>query len=194
MIGKLFGKDSFADMKDYLRTRQVSYMTTHKSALTVWINKLDEDYLGSGLYESYNYLYDESKKRILAKEFVAACPVDVYIYDQSDQLVASVIEGRIYCNGDVTVGLVVDTKIVRFYKGADYRIEYVGNDWGVMDVTISEFNKDEEKVRVVNYYNLNLETETTYREFAHWEISNNENIIKDPTSKSTMLLCLMTIL
>ena len=162
-IVKLFGKDTYAATREYLRTRQQFYGTTHTEALTAWIYLLEEDYPGSGLYEQYQGLIDTIYDEYCSKEFLAACPVDVYVYDDSDRLVASVVDGCVSNDGDVLIALIGDTKVVRFYNGDEnYRIEYVGTDQGEMDITISEFNSNEEVVRTVNYNDVELQDGTAY--------------------------------
>ena len=92
---------------------------------------MEDDYPGSGKYEEFEQKIDETRNRILKKEIVAACPVNVYVYDQQDNIVASVVDGRVSCSADdVMIALVGDEKIIRLYNGADYHIEYVGYDWG----------------------------------------------------------------
>lgn len=156
IIEFLSGKDNFTDVKSYYRNRQVWYNIEHEKFLTGWVDYLEEDYPNTGLYAYYQHLLDESDKRILTKEFVAACPIDVYVYDQSGELAASIVDGRVSCFGDVMIALIDDTKVVRFYDNQDYRIEYVGTSAGEMDVTVTEFNTDEEVVRTVNYYDVAL--------------------------------------
>lgn len=161
-ICKIYGSDSYGDLKEFLSLRQKTYYHYHELALIFWIYYLEEDYPNSGLYESYEYLIEESVERRSSKEYVAACPIDVYVYDESDQLVASIVNGRVRCDGNITVALSGDRKIVRFYDDQNYRIEYVGTDVGEMDVTISEYNEMGESVRTINYYDVALECGETY--------------------------------
>lgn len=158
----LSGKDNFTDAKSYYRMRQVRYAVEYENFLTAWVNFLDEDYPDSGLYAFYQHLLGESNQRILTKEFVAACPIDVFVYNESNELVASIIDGRVSCSGNVMIALIDDTKVIRFYDDQDYRIEYIGTSAGEMDVTISEFNADEEVVRTVNYYDVALTNDKIY--------------------------------
>lgn len=161
-IMELFGQDTYSDTKEYLRIRQAIYADQHNAARTAWIPELETDYPGSGLYERYDALYNGTEAQNLAKEFVVACPVNVYIYDQGDNLIASCIDGRIFSNGDVMIASQGDTKIVRIYEGASYRMELVGTDIGDMEITISEFDKNEETVRTVNYHNVPLKKGSIY--------------------------------
>lgn len=75
-------------------------------------------------------MLDESLKRVVHKEYHVACPVDVFVYDQKDNLVAYVENNKAYSNGDITVMVENDIKTLYFYDDMEYRIEYVGNDSG----------------------------------------------------------------
>ena len=161
-VAKAFGKDTYEEAKDYLRTCQVSYTINHETAKTAWIYELEYQYPTSGLYEYYKHLIEESAARVEAKEFIAACPVDVYVYDQEDKLIASIVDGVVSCDGDVMVALSGERKIVRFFDDQNYRIEYVGTDTGDMDVTISEFDGEGVIDRTVNYYNVALQKGIKY--------------------------------
>ena len=158
----LSGKDNFSDAKSYYRQRLKNYNASYEGFLWEWVDSLLEDYPNTGLYAYYQPLLDASMKRNFTKEFAAACPIDVYVYDQSDELAASIVDGRVSCFGDVMIALIDDTKIVRFYDNQDYRIEYVGTSAGEMDITVTEFNIDEEAVRTVNYYDVALTDGKTY--------------------------------
>ena len=161
-VAKAFGKDTYEEAKDYLRTCQVSYTINHETAKTAWIYELEYQYPTSGLYEYYKHLIEESAARVEAKEFIAACPVDVYVYDQEDKLIASIVDGVVSRDGDVMVALSGERKIVRFFDDQNYRIEYVGTDTGDMDVTISEFDGEGVIDRTVNYYNVALQKGIKY--------------------------------
>lgn len=161
-VAKAFGKDTYEEAKDYLRTCQVNYTINHETAKTAWIYELEYQYPTSGLYEYYKHLIEESAARVEVKEFIAACPVDVYVYDQEDKLIASIVDGVVSCDGDVMVALSGERKIVRFFDDQNYRIEYVGTDTGDMDVTISEFDGEGVIDRTVNYYNVALQKGIKY--------------------------------
>lgn len=164
-IAKLFGGEiyDYSGTKSYLRTRQVNYAVEHETALTAWIYELEVDYPDTGLEEQYNSWFEQSAERMANKEFVAACPVDVYVYDASNNIVASVVNGRVSCeNPDIMIALIDDTKVVRFYGSQNYRIEYKGTDTGNMDITVSEFDDTGAATRKVNYYNVPLSNQTQY--------------------------------
>lgn len=130
--------------------------------MTSWIYYLEEDYPDSGLYEKYYSLYIQDKDLTVTKKYIAACPVDVYIYDSADNLVAYVIDNKPYCSGNLTVAVVDDTKELCFYDDEEYRIEYVGNDMGTMDLTITEYGSDGAEQRNVCFYDINLSDGRTY--------------------------------
>lgn len=162
-IEQAFGKESYDEVKEAIRGIQKSYQVSHVGAETNWVFYLEDDYPGSGLYELYEQTIDKTRNAILKKEIAAACPVNVYVYDSSDNVVASVVDGRVSCDADdIMIALLGDQKIVRFYDGADYRVEYVGYDTGNMNIAISEFDESESAVRTVDYYNVALNDGTTY--------------------------------
>lgn len=163
-IQELFGSDAYSDIKNYLRIRQVKYTVEHEAALTAWIDQLGVDYPNSELENQYGSWFEQSTERISTKEFVAACPVNVYVYNSSGKLIASVSDNRVSCEDpNIMIALMNDTKIVRFYGDQNYYIEYVGTDTGTMDVTISEFDDNEEIVRKINYYDISLEDNAKYK-------------------------------
>ncbi len=163
LLHKIFGNQSYEDLKESINSYRNEYASSYVEAQTGWVLHLEEDYPGSGLYEKYAHLIDPSNLSKLKKEFHAACPINVYVYDQSNNVVASVVDNRVSCQADdLMIALLGDEKVIRFYDNADYRVEYTGYDDGDMDVTISEFDESENTMRTVNYYNVPLTNQTTY--------------------------------
>ncbi|MCD7982237.1 MAG: hypothetical protein LUF32_08015, partial [Clostridiales bacterium] len=164
-IGALFDQteaDQRGSIKSSIDSIQRSYTSSHESVLTGWISYLEEDYPDSGLYEQYYGLFEESLNRILTKKYVAACPVDVYVYDGDDNLVAYVSGGIPYCSANITVLIRDDTKTLYFYNDEEYRIEYIGTDTGTMDLTISEYDEEGNTQRDVYFYDIALSDGKTY--------------------------------
>jgi len=161
-VTEFFGQDNYSGTKEAIQTYQKSYAVTHESLLTSWIYDLELDYPNSGLYEQYEHLSEDSLQRIQEKEWVAACPVDVYVYDEADQLVASIVDGKPYSNGTVLAAVNGEKKILRFFDGADYRLKYVGSANGTMDVTVKEYGGESQVVRTANFYDLGLTAGTAY--------------------------------
>lgn len=137
-----------------------SYLESHETILTSWVHHLLDDY--PELYDTYSPLLDESLERVVRKEYHAACPVDVFVYDQKDNLVAYVENNKAYSNGDITVAVENDTKTLYFYDDTEYRIEYVGNDSGKMDLTVTEYSNEGEKIRDAYFYNIPLTKGQSY--------------------------------
>ncbi len=163
LLHKIFGNQSYEDLKKSIDSYRNDYASSYVEAQTGWVLHLEGDYPGSGLYEKYAHLIAPSNIRKLKKEFRAACPINVYVYDQSNNVVASVVDDRVSCQvDDLMVALLGDEKVIWFYDNADYRVEYTGYDDGDMDVTISEFDESENTMRTVNYYNVPLTNQTTY--------------------------------
>lgn len=173
--GLLGHADDIKKAKEAIEALQRLYSSTYESSQTIWINYLPEDYPGSDLYEIYEPLLDESDNRILAQKWVAACPVDVYVYDSEDHLVASVVDNRVFCGGDLTVALDGDVKTLCFYEDTDdYYIRYVGNDSGNMDVTVKEYQNGVVE-KTVNFYDIPLSDGTAYEA----EAMTSECVLKE---------------
>ena len=71
------------------------------------------------------------------------CPVDVYVYDRNENIVAAIINNRVdesyqgvYCN------VIGDEKQV-YLTGSDYSIKIIGNDEGTMEYSIQEYYEGE---------------------------------------------------
>ncbi len=167
-IQQLFGKgdgDGLERAKKGIQSFKALYRSNHVSAETMWIYSLEDDFPGSGLYEQYEPNIQKAIDRYMKKEITAACPVNVYVYNAANALVASVEDGRVSCSvDDLAIVREGDQKTIRFYNDADYRVEYKGYDTGTMDITVSEFGKDDihTAVREVNYYDVPLTKDTQY--------------------------------
>lgn len=189
-LKELLGGSDYEGLKNAINRAKDEYAQHYTLSETDWIAHLEEDYPGSGLYELYSAIYEaitgSGGNVKLVKQIIAACPVDVYVYDQSNNVVASVIDGRVSCSkDDVMIALVDNQKIIRFYDGADYRIEYIGYNTGDMDITITEFNGNENIQRTVNYYDLALTNGKTYSMDANDEILKPYDLV-DKASNSTV--------
>ncbi len=149
-------------LKNSIGSIQRSYNVSHEMALTGWIDHLEEDYPGSNMEEQYRAEADERREKQPKKKYVAACPVDVYVYDQNNSLVASVVDREPSCTGNLTIAVNGDKKEILFYDNNEYRIEYVGTDEGTMDVTVTEYDELESVVRDVYFYDVPLEKDKKY--------------------------------
>lgn len=155
--------DPWQSNKINIANIQLNFNNVHEQMLSSWINYLMEDYPDQPeLYDKYQSLREESMNRILNKKYLAACPVDVYVYDLDNNLVAYVKDNKAYSNGEVTVVVENDTKALYFYNDNEYRLEYVGNDSGKMDLTVTEYGDDEKELRKVYFYDVPLTDGQTY--------------------------------
>lgn len=165
-LASWLGDTTQKNLKNKISTIQNAYKTSYWGAETLWVNYLEDDYPNSGLYEKYSYLLsDDAIKSFfnLKKEVKAACPVNVYVYDEEDHLVAYVEDGIVSCSvDDLVIVQDGDEKIIRFYGNANYRVEYSGYDEGTMDIVITEFDNDTQIARTVNYNNLPVTNSQIY--------------------------------
>ncbi len=148
-------------VKDEIKTIQNKYKSLHQSNFDDWAEKCLVSY--PKIYKKYK---DEGKGGIfdIIKWYSIKCPVDVYVYDEKDNLVASVIGNRVFCKegADLTVMCVDDQKMLYFYDSDNtYKIKYAATDAGTMDIDIKEF-KEEKATRTVKYVNVPLEKDLVY--------------------------------
>lgn len=142
------------------------YLQQYWQAQTVWIDSLKNDFPNSGLYEKYSQLLDSkpmTSSSGLKKKSMAWCPINVYVYDVQDNLVAYIEDGMVGCSADdLMIAQNGDEKIIRFYNDASYRVEYKGYDTGDMDIIVNEFDDSANIERTVNYNNVPLNNGKTY--------------------------------
>ena len=121
----------------------------------------------------YAGLTDSKRKTIedsIIREFnvtcydlhIAACPVDVNVYDSSNNLVVSIVNNEIIVD-ELPCSVEDDVKYI-FTFDDEYRFEFIGNDTGTMDYQVQEFNSDSEVVRTVNHYDVALTKGKHYTE------------------------------
>ncbi len=99
--------------------------------------------------------------------FKVNCPVNVEVYDENSQLVGRIINNTIdetIFQSDNAISIYVDGDEKTFIipSDCDYTVKYIGNDIGVMDLTIGEFDEDLEEVIRVNFYDIDLNNGKTY--------------------------------
>ena len=171
------------ETKDSIKTFQNSYRTALHGAETGWIYCLEEDYPGSGRFEKYEPLIEESINT-LTKEVKVQCPVNVYVYDQSGTIVAYVADGKMSCLADdLIIAVEGDEKTICFLNDADYRIECIGYDSGDMDIAVIEHTDDEAIVRNVNYNGLSVTDGGVYSMEVDSQVLANPYELKDATDE-----------
>ncbi len=143
------------------------YEEDYVGVLSNWIIELSIDYPEE--YVKYRH-YLEPENKVLSKVYEIACPVDLYIFDANNSLVATVINDipKIY---DDTIGIGVENSKKYLYftdKCNDYVIKYVGTDEGEMDIKVTEY-QDDLSTRSVELNRVELTTETQYMS----EVTNN---------------------
>ncbi len=131
--------------------------TKHKRVLTNWVNYLEEDFPLE--YDKYKKILNKNLQRV--KEYKAHCPVDVYVYDSKNTLVASVINNIPSTSG---ISVVVENDEKTFYlpEGEEYSFTYIGNDTGVMDIEILERDTNDTILRNTTFNNIALSKGETY--------------------------------
>lgn len=162
-IAALLGAGNHEGVKNSIKGFQQSYYTNYAlSILSSWIYGLTDDYPNSGLYERYEALLDKNYEKTFTKKYGVACPVDVYVYDKDEQLVAYVIDNKPYSTGDITVVVEGTAKTLYFYDSDKYQIRYIGTGVGDMEVSMEEYDQKGNIIRQVDYCKVPLSEEITY--------------------------------
>lgn len=163
-LSKIWNPDQFESPLKYISMRQKKYMNTSELSKTGWVNTLDVDFPGSGLYEKYQYIFSESAQRMVDKKFVIACPVNIYIYNNKDEIVGKVVKNIPWVKEgeEFSIGVVNDEKTIYFCDGADYHMKYCGYDMGQMDISVTEYEKGETIKRNICFYDIPLEANKEY--------------------------------
>lgn len=120
-----------------------------------WLQSMDENYI-----TDKGNTFSSGSYRIIRIN----CPVDVNVYDMQGTLVASIIDNQakelgtsissfVNADGEKTVYLPPD---------ADYEIEIIGTDTGMVSYSVNEFSYEIGCInRLVNYYDIPIEKDRT---------------------------------
>ncbi len=120
------------------------------------------------------------------------CPVDVYVYNDSGELCASVVDNEAECSDEnITIDVNGDEKTVKVY-GEDYLIKLVGTAYSAMDVDVVNYASYNDTLRTVRYNNVELEPGKSFSldvkdddySSNNYDITVNENETIKPDSDS----------
>lgn len=120
------------------------------------------------------------------------CPVDVYVYNDSGELCASVVDNEAECSDEnIMIDVNGDEKTVKVY-GDDYSIKLVGTAYSAMDVEVVNNASYNDTLRTVRYNNVELEPGKVFSldvkdddySSNNYDITVNENETIKPDSDS----------
>ena len=97
------------------------------------------------------------------KNVSVLCPVDVYLYDESNTLVMAVVNEEITVNTDPSITAIVydGAKSFAYPNDRDYRVEIVARDKGTMDYLVAESDNGTE-LREIDFYDVPLKNAQQY--------------------------------
>ena len=128
--------------------------------IEAWKECLDK-YPDYYLDDAIDYTYFLKNKYSQGESIEIACPVDVYIYDEEDQLVAYAANGAVYAEEGGNVLLDGDVKQFYFTDQGKYRIECKGYEQGEMNITLINY-QDDEVSRVTNFNRVEVSGTSTH--------------------------------
>jgi len=117
------------------------------------------------------------------------CPVDVEVYNSSNELVCRIVNNvidetlpkRIYAE------VIGESKTVYLPNDDTYSFKITGNDNGTMDYTVTEYNEEGVKSRVVNFYDIPVEngktTTSVVNNILNTDVSNYKLSLSDSSVK-----------
>ncbi len=157
-IQSAFGVTNENKLLDQIASTKFNYAHTYDRLNVGWVYDLEEDH--PVLYDKYKNIIDACNKK-----YKIACPVNVYVYDSTGAVAASVVDGIPYCADDqkFTVAVIGDEKEFWFYDDTEpYTIRYEGTDSGTMDITIEEYDDNKDLTRTVKHTDVPLTGEQIY--------------------------------
>lgn len=94
------------------------------------------------------------------------CPVQVYVYNESNVLEASIVNGQIHTEDGAMASVMIDhngQKVIQTPLGKNYTFKIVAEGNGTMDYSVSEYpEEDGHQIRKTDYRNIAIETGDTY--------------------------------
>ncbi|MBE6113163.1 MAG: hypothetical protein E7195_09195 [Peptococcaceae bacterium] len=130
---------------------------------------------------------NESTKRWF-KRAIIACPVDVYVYDEAGDLVASVVDETVGAN-TLVVSVEDGVKTIDLPGDQTYSIKIVATDEGTVTYTVDEYQataSGDEIVRTVRFDDIAITAEdeltgevndTTYTASKNYALNKNEETV-----------------
>lgn len=152
-IMSLWGQSSTGNAKEYIKIKKNNYIESYVSEKSGWINYLPEE-----LYQRYRSYYEEMANRMIKYYLVVACPVDIFIYNNNNQLVGKVENNIPWVkeNAEIGIGVENDIKTVYFLNDDEYQVEYKGTGKGKMRVTVDKYSNENRIERMVVFNNIPL--------------------------------------
>ena len=120
-----------------------------------------------------------------AKSYSSYCPVDVYVYDESGNLYASIVDNKIENiieSDSIYLEVVGDTKVVTLWDD-NFKLKYVSNDKGKMDIIVTEFAGMNNILRTVEFDDLPLGNDISYSTEVPENLLAGEYILVDDNNK-----------
>ena len=117
------------------------------------------------------------------KSYTVKCPVDIYLYDETGELKASIVNNQIEKESDsVELEVIGDTKVITIWDGA-YDLKLVSNGTGDMDITVTEYAGINNILRVVDFYDIPLGEKIEYLAEVQPDLLVNDYILVDNQSE-----------
>lgn len=207
-IKDLIGADTSNELKDTIEAFAETKDRLHFQMLTNWIYNLYIDYpsllpnfrefwaemwiryIGNdnvyyldGMFTDEELQAGLDKLIEIAKDLFehisVACPVNVYVYDSANNLVASVENGIVKSSDNIAIIVEDEVKNFYFFDDQQYYIVCEGYDAGEMTVVLRNYDVDGNIQRLTNYNNITVTSGSEH--IINIDIKNQE--ILEPVMK-----------
>ena len=115
------------------------------------------------LYLSWLESYDAKELfgKKTYKKITASCPVNVDVYSDNGELLASIVNNEIV-KDDIPIYLENDSKEIWLADGDKYDIKITAYDKGTMTYSVEEYNQDFEMQNKTNFYDVPLKKNSVF--------------------------------
>jgi len=160
----------FKEAQIYSMDTCITYMDTYQNAWLPAIRNLSNTFMNSAIEEVhinklfiyYSYCHG-IKYNLGGKVITVACPTDVAIYDEKDNLVAYIENDVVtQCNDGILAYTTDAVKIIVVPLDQEYSIRITGTDSGYMDYSVSEFDAQMNNVQTTLYSDISVEKDSEY--------------------------------
>lgn len=186
------------DFTFYAIDHKKELIEKHSVLSRYWIYNLEDDY--PEMYPHYSDLLSTGEESYIGvpifSNYKIACPVDVYVYDNSGAMIIDLRNDGYYFSENLNAIQVGDRKFVNFASNMGYQVDCVGFGDGNMCITVTE-SEGPEDLRKAVFYDLTVHEGVGYQLTAMdsknnsstYEITQGGSVILADYDSGTMTEC-----
>ena len=154
----------------YLDTYQTSWLHSIRNLSNTFMNSAIEEVQINKMYLRNVYCHGTTYT-LGGKLITIACPTNVYVYDDSGNLVASIENNVVTGCADGVLAYTADSvKLITVPADLNFNIRIDATDDGSMSYSVSEFDSGMENIQTTVYPNLTIQKDESYSGLVNNEI------------------------